>query len=80
MIRQSGKVNFNNENQTQIVSAVKMSDTFLKLVESSRNLVHHSQNRPLQLIAETAPSLDNLCQHLMICPRNLSQYLSQRLW
>jgi len=35
MIRQSGKVNFNNENQTQIISAVKMSDAFLKLVESS---------------------------------------------
>ena len=26
------------------------------------NLPHHSQNRPLQLLAETAPSLDNLRQ------------------
>ena len=43
-------------------------------------LPHQPQNRPLQFIAETAPPFDNLRQHLTVCPRNLSQYLSQRLW
>ena len=43
-------------------------------------LPHQPQYRPLQIIAETAPPFDNLRQHLTVCPRNLSQYLSQRLY
>ena len=44
-----------------------------------KTLSHHSQNRPLQLLAETAPSFDNLSQHLTVFARKVSQYLSQRL-
>ena len=34
-------------------------------------LPHNPQNRLLQFIAETAPSLDNSCQHLTICSSHL---------
>jgi len=45
----------------------------------NQTLPHHSQNRPLQLVAEIAPSLDNLSQHLTVFARKVSQFLSQRL-
>ena len=45
-----------------------------------KTLAHHPQNRPLQLIAETTPSFDNLGQHLTVFARKVSQYLSQRFW
>jgi len=41
-------------------------------------LPHHPQNRLLQLVAETAPSFDNLSQHLTVFARKVSQFLSQR--
>jgi len=39
----------------------------------------NSQNRPLQLLAETAPSLDNSGQHLPTRVRKVGQYLDQIL-
>jgi hypothetical protein len=41
-------------------------------------LPHNPQNRPLHFVAETAPSFDNLSQHLTVFARKVSQFLSQR--
>ena len=41
---------------------------------------NNRQNRPLQVLAETIPSFDNLRQHASIHVSKVGQYMSQRLW
>ena len=40
---------------------------------NQQSTAHHRQDRPLQLVAETAPSFDDLRQHATVRRRHLSE-------